>query len=131
MPINLDNYHPKWTLISRLIRKRANNCCEQCGVENGRIIARAEDRFRYVTDKELEQVDLLRKNGSTYWGSLKALGFTRVILTTAHLDRNTGNNRFSNLKAFCQRCHFKYDWPANEMAKRYGKNDETLSLFQS
>jgi len=35
MPINYKEYHPKWTLISRLIRfHRANNKCEWCGAMN-------------------------------------------------------------------------------------------------
>jgi 5-methylcytosine-specific restriction endonuclease McrA len=35
MPIDYKEYHPKWSLISRLIRfKRANNCCEWCGAKN-------------------------------------------------------------------------------------------------
>ena len=35
MPINYKEYHPKWSLISRLIRfKRAKNKCEWCGAEN-------------------------------------------------------------------------------------------------
>jgi hypothetical protein len=38
MPINYKDYHPKWTLISRLIRtKRANNHCEWCGAENYKV----------------------------------------------------------------------------------------------
>lgn len=35
MPINYKDYHPKWKLISKLIRfNRANNRCEWCGAEN-------------------------------------------------------------------------------------------------
>lgn len=35
MPIDYKKYHPKWRLISRLIRfKRAKNKCELCGAEN-------------------------------------------------------------------------------------------------
>jgi len=35
MPIDYSEYHPKWHLISRLIRfYRANNKCEWCGAEN-------------------------------------------------------------------------------------------------
>lgn len=35
MPIDYKQYHPKWKLISKLIRfRRANNCCEDCGAEN-------------------------------------------------------------------------------------------------
>jgi hypothetical protein len=35
MPIDYKEYHPKWSLISRLIRFfRAKNCCEWCGAKN-------------------------------------------------------------------------------------------------
>lgn len=35
MPINYKQYHPKWSLISRLIRfKRSKGCCEFCGAIN-------------------------------------------------------------------------------------------------
>jgi len=35
MPIDYSKYHPKWKLISKLIRfKRAQNKCEWCGAEN-------------------------------------------------------------------------------------------------
>lgn len=38
---------------------------------------------------------------------------SKVILTVAHLDRDTTNNDDSNLKALCQRCHLNYDRKAN------------------
>lgn len=35
MPIDYKHYHPKWTLISRMIRfRRAGNRCEWCGAIN-------------------------------------------------------------------------------------------------
>jgi hypothetical protein len=35
MPINYKHYHPKWRLISKLIRvNRAKNACEWCGAAN-------------------------------------------------------------------------------------------------
>lgn len=35
MPIDYSEYHPKWSLISKLIRfNRANNMCEWCGADN-------------------------------------------------------------------------------------------------
>jgi hypothetical protein len=35
MPIDYSKYHPKWSLISKLIRfKRAKNKCEWCGADN-------------------------------------------------------------------------------------------------
>lgn len=37
MPINYKDYHPKWSLISFLIRKRrAKDKCEWCGAKNGK-----------------------------------------------------------------------------------------------
>lgn len=89
MPMNKKDYHPKWSLISRLIRfKRADNKCEWCGVENYSIHP---------------------DTGS------------KVILTTAHIDRNRDNNSFQNLAALCQRCHLNHD-RADHIAKRkFGK----------
>ena len=34
-----------------------------------------------------------------------------VVLTVAHIDHDTTNNRFSNLAALCNRCHNRYDAP--------------------
>jgi len=90
MPINYNDYHPKWSLISRLIRyRRAGNCCEECGAENYQP--------HPVTG-------------------------SKVVLTVAHLDQDRSNNRFSNLKALCQRCHFEHDRPYNILKRKYGKD---------
>jgi len=90
MPINYKEYHPKWRLISRLIRFiRANNKCENCGADNYKP--------HPVT-------------GST------------VILTVAHLDHDKNNNRFTNLKALCQRCHLRYDLSRHIENRKYGRN---------
>lgn len=34
---------------------------------------------------------------------------SKVVLTVAHLDHDTTNNRPENLRAWCQRCHLTYD----------------------
>ena len=34
---------------------------------------------------------------------------TRVVLACSHLDNDPTNNRPSNLKALCQRCHMLHD----------------------
>jgi hypothetical protein len=36
---------------------------------------------------------------------------TRVVLAAAHLDNNPANNRLSNLRGLCQRCHMLHDRP--------------------
>ena len=40
-----------------------------------------------------------------------------VVLATAHLDHNPGNNRLGNLRSFCQRCHLIHDRP-HHLARR-------------
>ncbi len=88
--MNRSDYHPKWSLISRLVRKhRAKDKCEQCGAAN--------------------------------WEPHPETG-SRVVLAVAHLDQDRKNNRFWNLKAMCQVCHFAHDRKANIMRRRYGKN---------
>ncbi len=37
------------------------------------------------------------------------LSGAKVVLGVAHLDQNRQNNRRDNLRALCQRCHFRYD----------------------
>lgn len=96
MPLNYKNYHPKWSLISRLIRfHRAGNKCEWCQAENH------------------------QPHPDT--GS-------KVILTVAHLDRDRTNNRFTNLKALCQRCHLNYDRASHIQNRKYGTEHKYTTL---
>jgi len=56
---------------------------------------------------------------------------SKVILTTAHLDHDTDNNRLSNLRAWCNRCHLTYDTEhhaANAAATRRRKRIEAGQL---
>ena len=46
------------------------------------------------------------------------LRLTRVVLAAAHLDNNPSNNRLSNLKGLCQRCHILHDRPFH-LAQRW------------
>lgn len=106
MPISLENrlrYPKDWKAISLEVRSAAGWQCEgspaypDCRAANGKP--------HPVT------------------GSL-------VVLTVAHLDHQPENcgepgNR-PNLKAWCQRCHLKYDQPhhqANSRARRWGIRD--------
>ena len=38
---------------------------------------------------------------------------TYVVLATAHLDQDPGNNALRNLAALCQRCELAHDRPAH------------------
>lgn len=45
-----------------------------------------------------------------------------VVLTVAHLNHDTTDNREENLKALCQRCHFSIDGSDNRRRKKYGRD---------
>jgi len=61
---------------------------------------------------------------------LKFHGLTRIVITTAHLDRDPGNNEMNNLAALCQRCHLRYDHYQHIRSRRYGRaHDEQAKLF--
>jgi hypothetical protein len=101
MPVDYKEYHPKWSLISRLIRfKRADNKCEWCGVVN----------HSYV-DKDTRETCLPDEGNTTY-----------IVLTVAHIDRDKSNNRFDNLAALCQKCHLNHDKDQHAQNRKYGRN---------
>ncbi|MDJ1500487.1 hypothetical protein [Xanthocytophaga agilis] len=107
MPIDYKDYHPKWTLIRRLILKRASNKCESCGADNHELHPKS---IETITTPDIFTGEEL----TTVTG-------TKVILTIAHLDHDVKNNRFNNLKALCQACHLNYDREDNIQRKKYGK----------
>jgi len=111
MPIDYSEYHLKWTLIVRLIRRRTiqvngTDCCE----------------------------------GSPNYPDCRAVNYERhpdtgskVILTTAHMDGDKTNNRFNNLRRLCQRCHLKHDLGNHIMNRKYGrkhKGKHQLKLYE-
>src|SRR5690349_652120 len=46
MPINYNLYHPKWSLITRLILKRDKNTCIHCGAKKGDINPRTGRKIK-------------------------------------------------------------------------------------
>ena len=121
MPIDYKEYHPKWSLISRLIRyRRAGNCCEICGVPNGSII------YRPHRDKSLWE---LAPDGNyiecLFIHSVHKL--SKITLTVAHLDHNKANNRFTNLKALCNRCHLVHDAKHHQWSRKYGRKTREIN----
>jgi hypothetical protein len=125
MPINYNDYHPKWRLISKLIRYvRAKNKCEDCGLENEMVIKRLQgNMYRKPCSEEWDMIYAkVRSGGYNMSGALKRLGFTRIVLTVAHLDHDKTNNRFWNLRALCQRCHLYHDRKQHAENRKYGRN---------
>lgn len=108
-------YHPKWSLISRLIRfKRAHNQCEWCGVPNGECIYRIEG--------SKPGWDLMPEGHEADTMNLDGIKFTTIILTVAHIDHDKSNNKFDNLAALCQRCHLGHDINEHIMNRKYGRD---------
>lgn len=106
MPINYNDYPDNWkTEIVPAIRARSGNRCE--GTE--------------------QYPDCQAENGKPHPDT-----GSRVVLTTAHMDRNTDNNYYNptnknhpknNLRHLCQRCHLNHDRKAQHIPNRkYGRN---------
>ena len=123
MPINYKEYHPKWSLISRLIRfRRAGNKCELCGIRNGEVVKRSLKGWRTPSGQEWEMIhSRIRYSESNMTESLRHHGFTKIVLTVAHMDHDKTNNRFCNLKAACQKCHLMHDIKQHVNNRKYGR----------
>lgn len=112
MPMNWKLYPRDWKTVSAKLKAEVGNKCEGCGVPNGVYILRnIQNPERYFVIDENWQ-----------WAGLDLEEWreepVRVVLTTAHLDQNPGNNDRSNLRVLCQRCHLVYDAPFNQVKKR-------------
>lgn len=98
MPIRPENkarYPANWKQIRARILKRAERIhgiphCEECGVPNHEWIERTETGWKL---------------------SIADLGGIYIVLTIAHLDHTPENCTDENLRAWCQRCHNRYDAP--------------------
>lgn len=115
MPIDYSKYPPDWRAISLRIRERAGNKCEACGAPNGVYIVRStEDPERWAMD-DPSTGGCLTMDGELYKWSEAPEEFAaqtkmvKVVLTVAHLDHNPANNDETNLRAWCQLHHLRYD----------------------
>lgn len=107
MPIDYSKYPPNWKELRQQVLDRAGNCCEGSPTYPD---CRAEN----------------------YW--LHPVTGSDVILTIAHLDHDSDNMdvKIERLRAWCQRCHLKYDHKRHIDNRMYGrnhrKNNYTLDL---
>jgi hypothetical protein len=133
MPIRKQDYPPDWAQISLEVRSDAGWRCEWWGAPNKTVISRAgrvvnanqyrKDWVEVIVVYE-EALKCYESTEKMSWKRLRFHGLTRIVLTTAHLDRNTANNDRGNLAALCQRCHLKHDVYQHIRNRRYGRDHE-------
>lgn len=116
MPIRPENkarYPADWPQIRERILARAGNCCEKCKVPNRERIARGagDDANTYMThDAAVYCADTGRLIAAEYpMCSYEVDRMVDIVLTIAHLDHTPENCADENLRAWCQRCHLRYD----------------------
>lgn len=110
MPIDYKKYPPNWkTEIRPRILKRANNCCEFCGLPNHSTVYSIKIWVRDVTRYKQRSIWFrneqdAKREGDHYFP-------VKVVLTIAHLDHDELNHNVTDerLAALCQACHCRYD----------------------
>lgn len=137
MPIKPENkarYPKDWPQIRARILARAGNACEKCKAPNRTRIARGagDDEGTYMLDTaEVFCADTGKRLGQCRMSDYEVGRMVDVVLTIAHLDHVPENCADDNLRAWCQRCHLRYDHDhhrVNAQATRRAKGG-TMELF--
>lgn len=133
-PENRNRYPADWKAIRARILDRAGNACEKCKAPNRTRIARGagKDEGTYMLDSaDVFCADTGKHLGQCRHSDYELARMVDVVLTIAHLDHVPENCADDNLRAWCQRCHLRYDndhHRANAQATRRAKAG-TLELF--
>lgn len=134
MPTDMKKYPPDWDERRDRVLKRANNCCENCFLENYSTVysvKRYDTKRREWYDNIYKAIDKAKESG---WGEVHLWPLepiikpVKVVLTIAHLDHDEYNWEVPDerLMAMCQACHLKYD--AKEKYRRVMAKNSSQSL---
>jgi len=115
MPIKPENkarYPANWKEIRAQVLARAFDCCEQCKVPNHERIARGDGPD--IDTYQANDANVYCANTGAHLGRKRMSEYTLlrmvdIVLTIAHLDHVPENCDLDNLRAWCQRCHLRYD----------------------
>jgi 5-methylcytosine-specific restriction endonuclease McrA len=111
-PENKDRYPKDWPQIRARILERAGHACEKCKAPNRTRIARGagKDDGTYMLDTaEVFCAETGERLGQRRFSDYELARMVDVVLTIAHLDHVPENCADENLRAWCQRCHLRYD----------------------
>lgn len=125
-PENRDRYPPSWRALSDGIRfGRAGSRCEcagECGIDH-----QAEARL-WDNDSTKPEVARPFRRCQAVHGLPHPETGSAVVLTVGHLDHQPENVDPTNLRAWCQRCHNRYDGPHRRANARRTRNAGQGSL---
>lgn len=116
MPFDVKKYPANWkSEIRPAILERAKHRCEKCGVKNYDFGYRDLQGHFYSWEYICKELD---DHGNDLFDDVLSHCYDKkdnptkgikIVLTIAHLDHNIQNNDYSNLAAYCQRCHLLLD----------------------
>lgn len=113
MPIDYGKYPPNWkTEIVPAVLLRANNCCEECGLQNYQkvysIVLSVKQNGKYKLRSIWFRNEQDAKRECASFRDVKQV---KVVLTISHTDHDETNHevKLDRLKALCQLCHLRYD----------------------
>ena len=115
MPIKPENkarYPANWKEIRAAILARAGDCCEQCKVANGKVIARGAGPFAgtyQADDAEVYDAETGEHITRVRMSEYHVKNMVTIVLTVAHLDHQPENCDPANLRALCQMHHLRHD----------------------
>jgi len=138
MPIRQENkarYPSDWKAISKSKREAAGNRCEQCRAPNGEWICRGTgpyDGQYMLSEGHTFDADTGKFLGMSRGSEFIGKPLVKVVLTVAHLDHQPENCAPENLRAWCQRCHNRYDMPMRKAGiKRRAKEAMAIGVLLS
>jgi hypothetical protein len=115
MPIRPENalrYPRNWLteIRPRILKRASQNAagwpwCEECGVPDG-AIGHRDHTGRWHDDLQSELGDIVRYQDGRFEARV-----IKIVLTIAHLSDQIEDVSDENLRAWCQRCHNRYDAP--------------------
>lgn len=124
MPIKSENrarYPADWPQIRERILERAGHKCEACGVGNHWWIVRIPPAFNWICVGFNERLAMRWPQDVVRSDIVDDFRIVEIVLTIAHLDHTPENCDPANLRAWCQRCHLRYDQQHHRQTRRAGR----------